>query len=159
MTKGTRGVAWPMVCAVALAAAGAHAQTSSAPTLSGSPPGAITRPLPSDGGRPEPSRKRPGPLYIPEQPGTALLGSEYLRRPVYGSDKQQVGFISDLLVDISGHVTGFVLQVSDVVGVDGKEVAISFEGLIPVRENDRELFLVEVSKAQLASAPPFKRAN
>ena len=101
----------------------------------------------------------PGALYIPEQPGNALLVTEYLGRPVYGPDKQRVGTISNLLVDVTGRVTGIVLEVGGFLGLGGKEVAISFEALYPVHEDDQDLFLVEMNKAQLTAAPTFKRAK
>ena len=123
------------------------------------PPDAATPPPPADTGRLEPSRKAPGPLYIPEQPGNALLVTEYLGRPVHGPDQQKIGTISNILIDISGRVTGFVIEVGGFLGIGTKEVAISFEAVIPVREDDRDLFLVEMTKAQLAAAPTFKRAK
>ena len=104
-------------------------------------------------------RPPPGALYIPEQPGNALLVTEYLGRPVYGPDKQRVGTISNLLVDVTGRVTGVVLEVGGFLGLGSKEVAISFEALYPVHEDDQDRFLVEMNKAQLTAAPPFKRAK
>ena len=80
---------------------------------------ALPAPFP-DVGRPEPSRKAPRPPYITEQPGTVLLVTEYLGRPVYGPDKQKVGTISNLLVDISGRVTGFVTDVGGFLGIGSK---------------------------------------
>jgi hypothetical protein len=120
-------------------------QGSSAP-----PPGTL---------RESPGRPPPGALYIPEQPGSTLLVTEYLGRPVYGPDKQRVGTISNLLVDVTGRVTGIVLEVGGFLGLGGKEVAISFEALYPVHEDDQDLFLVEMNKAQLTAAPTFKRAK
>jgi len=122
------------------------------------PPGESSAP-PPDGGRLEPSRKTPRPVYIPEQPGNALLVTEYLGRPVYGPDKQKIGTISNVLVDISGRVTGFVVEVGGFLGIGAKEVAISFEAVIPVREDDQDFFLVEMTRAQLTAAPAFKRAK
>lgn len=122
------------------------------------PPGESSAP-PPDSGRLESSRKAPGPVYIPEQPGNALLVTEYLGRPVYGPDKQKIGTISNVLVDISGRAIGFVVEVGGFLGIGAKEVAISFEAVIPVREDHQDLFLVEMTKAQLAAAPAFKRSK
>lgn len=118
----------------------------------------------SPGAAPGTLREASGPptasaLYIPEQPGNALLVTEYLGRPVYGPGKQKVGMISNLLVDITGRVTGVVLDVGGVLGIGAKEVAINFEALFPVREDEEDAFLVEMTKAQLTAAPAFKRSR
>jgi len=56
-------------------------------------------------------------------------------------------------------VTGVVIDVGGFLGVGTKEVAISFEALFPVREDDQDVFLVEMTKAQLSAAPTFKRSR
>ena len=48
----------------------------------------------------------PGGLFIPEKSGTALLVTDYIGRPVYGPDRRQIGNISNLLVDVTGRVSG-----------------------------------------------------
>jgi hypothetical protein len=103
--------------------------------------------------------RTPGALYIPEQLGNTLLVTEYLGQAVYGPGKQKVGTISNLLVDTTGRVAGVVLDVGGFLGIGTKEVAISFEALFPVREDDQDAFLVEMTKAQLEAAPTFKRSR
>jgi PRC-barrel domain len=103
--------------------------------------------------------RMPGALYIPEQPGNTLLVTEYLGQAVYGPGKQKVGTISNLLVDTTGRATGVVLDVGGFLGIGTKEVAISFEALFPVREDDQDAFLVEMTRAQLEAAPTFKRSR
>ena len=149
------GVRFRAALAAAVAAApAAHAQTSPFRV-----PAETVSPTPPNAARPEPSREAPGPVYIREQPGHALLVTEYLGRPVYGPEKQKIGTISNMLVDISGRVIGFVIEVGGFLGIGSKEVAISFEAVIPVREDGQDLFLVEMNKAQLTAAPAFKRAK
>jgi hypothetical protein len=106
-----------------------------------------------------PGPRTPGALYIPEQSGNKLLVTEYLGQAVYDPGKQKVGTISNLLVDTTGRVTGVVIDVGGFLGVGTKEVAISFEALFPVREDDQDAFLVEMTKAQLEAAPTFKRSR
>jgi hypothetical protein len=91
--------------------------------------------------------RTPGALYIPEQLGNTLLVTEYLGQAAYGPGKQKVGTISNLLVDTTGRVAGVVLDVGGFLGIGTNEVAISFEALFPVREDDQDAFLVEMSKA------------
>jgi len=47
----------------------------------------------------------------------------------------------------------------EAMSAEDKEIAISFEALFPVRENDRDAFLIEMSKAQLTAAPTFRRSK
>jgi hypothetical protein len=122
------------------------------------PPGQGSAP-PAGTLRESPAPTGPGLLYIPEQPGNALLVTEFLGRAVYGPGKQKVGTVTNLLVDTTGRVIGVVLEVGGVLGIGAKEVAISFEALYPVREDDQEAFVVEMTKAQLTAAPAFKRSR
>src|SRR3954471_14015027 len=113
------------------------------------PPGTLR-----EAARPPP----PGSLYIRQKPGNALLVTEYLGRAVVGRDNQKVGAINNLLVDTTGRVVGVVIEVGAFLGFGSKEVAIAFEALFPVLEDGKEAFIVELTREQLAAAPPFKRA-
>lgn len=98
-------------------------------------------------------------LYIAEQPGNTLLASDYIGRNVYGPAKQKVGTVTNLLVDTTGRVVGIVMDVGGFLGIGAKEIALAFEALFPVLEDDKEAFFVEMTKEQLAAAPPFKRSR
>jgi hypothetical protein len=119
------------------------------PAFGQAPPGML---------REAPTPPPPGALYIREKPGNALFATDYLGGTVHGPAKQKVGTISNLLVDTTGRVTGVVIDVGGFLGIGGKEIAIAFEALFPVVEDGREAFLVEMTKEQLAAAPPFKRS-
>jgi len=60
---------------------------------------------------------------------------------------------------VTGRLVGVILDVDEFLGGGAKEVAISFEALLPVREDDQEAFLVELTKAQLTAAPAFRRSR
>jgi len=60
---------------------------------------------------------------------------------------------------VTGRLVGVILDVDEFFGGGAKEVAISFEALLPVREDDQEAFLVELTKAQLTAAPAFRRSR
>ena len=60
---------------------------------------------------------------------------------------------------MTGRLVGVILDIDEFLGGGAKEVAISFEALFPVREDDQEAFLVELTKAQLTAAPAFRRAR
>jgi len=98
-------------------------------------------------------------LYIGEQPGNTLLATEYIGRPVYGPSKQKVGTVTNLVVDTTGRVIGIVMDVGGFLGIGAKEITLAFEALYPVLEDDKEAFLVEMTKEQLAAAPGFKRSS
>jgi hypothetical protein len=128
--------------------------------------GQQSQPLSGQGSAPPPGNLRessgplaPGALYIVEQPGNTLLATEYIGRSVYGPDKRQVGTVSDLLVDSTGRVTGVAIEVGGLLGFGAKEIALAFEAVYPVREDEREFLLVDMTKDQLAVAPTFKRSR
>ena len=60
---------------------------------------------------------------------------------------------------MTGRLVGVILDVDEFLGGGAKEVAISLEALFPVREDDQEAFLVELTKAQLTAAPAFRRSR
>jgi len=60
---------------------------------------------------------------------------------------------------VTGRLVGVILDVDESLGGGAREVAISFEALLPVREDDQEAFLVELTKAQLTAAPAFRRSR
>jgi hypothetical protein len=67
--------------------------------------------------------------------------------------------VSNLLVDTTGRVVGIVIDVGGFLGFANKEVAIAFEALYPVLEDDKEAFPLEMTQEQLAAAPAFKRSR
>ena len=133
------------------------------PTL-GQAPGDALRPLaPATPTLPAPGEIREGAAppgskgtYIVEQSGNTLLATEYIGRAVQGPGGTQVGTVSNLIVDTTGRITGILLDVGGFLGFGGKEVAIVFEALYPVMEDGKEMLVVEMTKDQLAAAPPFK---
>jgi hypothetical protein len=98
-------------------------------------------------------------LYIVEQPGNTLLATDYIGRAVYGPGNEKVAVITNLLVDTTGRIVAIVMDVGGFLGFGSKEIAIAFEALYPVMEDGKEAFIVEMSKAQLAAAPAFKRSQ
>jgi PRC-barrel domain len=146
--------------ALSVATAAPAAAQDSAPPLRPPSPAvdAASPPAPGDirEGNVPPGAAR---LYIAEQPGNTLLATDYIGRAVYGPSKQKVGVVTNLVVDTTGRVIGVVVDVGGFVGFGAKEIALAFEALYPVLEDDREAFLVEMTKEQLAAAPGFKRSR
>jgi hypothetical protein len=139
---------------VGIAAAPARAQAPTEPSQAQSD--AESPPAPGvvrEGALPPGSAR----LYIAEQPGNTLLASDYIGRNVYGPAKQKVGTVTNLLVDTTGRVVGIVMDVGGFLGIGA--IALAFEALFPVLEDDKEAFFVEMTKEQLAAAPAFKRSR
>jgi PRC-barrel domain len=143
---------------VGMVAAPARAQAPTEPSHSIAQSDAESPPAPGvvrEGALPPGSAR----LYIAEQPGNTLLASDYIGRNVYGPAKQKVGTVTNLLVDTTGRVVGIVMDVGGFLGIGAKEIALAFEALFPVLEDDKEAFFVEMTKEQLAAAPAFKRSR
>ena len=101
----------------------------------------------------------PTKLFIAEPPGNTLLATDYLGRAIYGPGNAKVGSVSNLLVDTTGRIVGIVIDIGGFLGVGKKEIAIAFEAVYPIVEDDKEAFVVELTKEQLAAAPAFKRSQ
>jgi hypothetical protein len=159
------GVKLGLVIAIALVAsvgvAPASAQQVPAAPSPPLPGGAVSSSPPAPGnireGTMPPGAAR---LYIVEQSGNTLLVTDYIGRPVYGPGREKVAMITNLLVDTTERAVGIVMNVGGgFLGFGSKEIAIAFEALYPVMEDGKEAFIVEMTKAQLAAAPAFKRSR
>jgi len=69
-----------------------------------------------------------GPGQVMTQaPKDLLRGSQLIGIDVYGADNQKIGDIDEVLVDLQGKIHGFVVGVGGFLGIGQKDVAIPFD--------------------------------
>jgi hypothetical protein len=77
---------------------------------------------------------------------------------VYSGDNQNVGEISDVVVDKSGKVDAVIVDVGGFLGIGEKPVAIGFNGLdIRKDQKDNVYAYTKLSKAQLDAAAQYDK--
>lgn len=103
-----------------------RAGTSSAPTTGGQ---AQTMQAPAAGA----NTAARAPLAAPGQ--NQILGSDLDGTRVYGANNENIGSISDMLIDRDGRVIAVVVGVGGFLGIGEKDVAIPFEALEIVADN------------------------
>ncbi len=82
---------------------------------------------------------------------TTLIGTE-----VRGAADEDLGEVSDVLMDRNGNVVGAVIGVGGFLGIGQKDVAVPFNALELVRNGDDEKLVLRKSKEELKAAPEFK---
>ncbi|QIB34444.1 PRC-barrel domain-containing protein [Ancylobacter pratisalsi] len=163
------------VAALSLAPAAAFAQ-SAAPSAS-TPPTA-TQTMPEPGSPMAPADKMPGtsvqtpmknssasatptavpatPKFVSAQSSGQWLGSELIGTEVVTSTDENLGEISDLVMERDGSVIAAVIDVGGFLGIGAKPVAVSFESLTPTPTDDGQKIVVAMTKEELNAAPEFK---
>jgi hypothetical protein len=95
--------------------------------------------------------------FVDAQTSDQWLGSTLIGLRVMGSEKENIGSISDLLVAKDGKVLAAVIGVGGFLGIGKKNVAVPFEQLTLSRNPDgNEQATIKLSRTELEKAPDFK---
>jgi hypothetical protein len=98
-----------------------------------------------------------GEKFVNTQASGQWLGSDLIGMSVVGSKNENIGTVSDLLIDGQGNIVAAVIGVGGFLGIGQKDVAISFDTLNVAadKDGDPEARLT-LTKEELESAPEFK---
>src|SRR5215218_3996524 len=78
-----------------------------------------------------------GPGQVMTQmPPDLMRGSQLMGIDVYGADNQKIGDIDEVLVDRHGKIHGFVVGVGGFLGIGQKDVAIPFDQIQWMSDQD-----------------------
>jgi hypothetical protein len=64
--------------------------------------------------------------------------------------------VIDVLVDLDGRSGAVVVEFGGFMGIGSRKVAVSWHALRFVREGNRSLLIVDVSRDQVRDAPEYK---
>jgi len=100
---------------------------------------------------------QPSEKFVSAQSTDEWMGSDVIGMRVRGGGDENIGSISDLLIDKDGNVKAAVIGVGGFLGIGQKNVAVSFDSLNIQRnaEGNQEARLA-LSKEELEGAPDFK---
>ncbi len=97
--------------------------------------------------------------FVAKQQPTEVLGTDFVGTPVVTKDKQQIGKISNLVFDHTGHIELAVIGIGGFLGIGEKEVAVPFESLKGDQVNDKPVFLIDATKDEVKAAPIYLTLN
>jgi PRC-barrel domain len=141
--------------ATILIAAPAFAQSDQAPA---SPePVAQDETAPEGAPAVEPAAVAAAGSFINEQAEGQHLASDWIGETVYNSADENLGDITDLLIDEDGSIHGIVLGVGGFLGIGKKWVGIPFEALrTTADENGAVTIFLDATAEQLEAALEFR---
>lgn len=96
------------------------------------------------------------PKFVSAQASGQWLGSDIIGTEVVTSTDEQLGSISDLVMERDGTVIAAVIDVGGFLGIGAKPVAVSFDSLTATPTEDGEKIVIALTKEELNTAPEFK---
>lgn len=98
-----------------------------------------------------------GQKFVNTQTSDQWLASDLMGLKVMGNGDENIGSISDLLVDKDGNIVAAVIGVGGFLGIGQKDVAISFDTIKVTQDKDgNPQARLSLSKKELEGAPDFK---
>lgn len=132
-------------------------QTTQSPSTSSGQTTQSPSTMPSDKAA---QRTMPGEKFVDMQASGQWLASDVIGMSVKGSNNEDIGSVSDLLIDDQGNILAAVVGVGGFLGIGQKDVAISFEAFnIATNKDDDAEARLTLTKEELENAPEFKTAE
>lgn len=99
-------------------------------------------------------KQPPGEAVVTEQSEGEVLAAELIGMSLTNPQKEEIGSVSDLIVDDEGKLTGVVVGVGGFLGIGAKKVGVSFDQIEFSPEEN--IAVVHLSREELENAPDFK---
>jgi sporulation protein YlmC with PRC-barrel domain len=95
--------------------------------------------------------------FLTEQKPNDWLASNLIGKSVVNAENESVGEINDLVTNSNGKIIAALIGVGGFLGLGEKDVAVSFNDLKLVRdENNTVTAMLNTTKDSLSQAPDFK---
>ena len=121
------------------------------------PPQSSEAPLSIEPAAPKSAEASGGAQFLTKQESGDVLASNLIGESVYNGQDEAIGGINDLITDESGKVVAVLIGAGGFLGMGEKDVAIRFEDLRLVREEDNGIKVIaSVNQDTLASAPDYE---
>ena len=89
-------------------------------------------------------------------PATDLKAEELVGTTVYGANDENIGEISDIVLNKDGKVDAVIIDVGGFLGIGEKPVAVGFDNLAFMADKDGKKYLyTNFSKEQLDKQPAY----
>ena len=98
--------------------------------------------------------------FVDMQASGQWLVSDLMSLNVVGANNENIGSVSDMLVDEEGNIHAVIVGVGGFLGIGQKDVAISYESFNITRDKDGDPEArLTLTKEELENAPAFKKAE
>src|ERR1700745_3890641 len=88
-----------------------------------------------------------------------LLISDIYKANVYDNSENKIGDVTDLVISRDGDITTAVIGVGGFLGAGQKDIAIPFKELKISSRNNKEWLVLDRTKDQLKSMPPYEHTG
>ncbi|WP_019624142.1 PRC-barrel domain-containing protein [Thioalkalivibrio thiocyanoxidans] len=96
--------------------------------------------------------------HIDRMPAQGLHASDLMDKKVHSRDSdEEVGEISDLVIDQDGRIIAVVIGTGGVLGMGEKDVAIAWDRIDRSTENDEVKLYIDMDEDTLKEAPEYER--
>jgi len=102
-----------------------------------------------------PGKVGPSARFMSMMPVDATTVNNYDKQSVYDPSNNKIGEILDLMVEKDGRIAAAMVGVGGFLGVDRKNIAISFDALTVSQKNNRRRLTLNTTIDALKSAPGF----
>ncbi len=85
--------------------------------------------------------------------------SDIINQSVYNRANERVGEVNELVLDQNGQVVAAIIGVGGFLGIGERNVAVNFNQLQMMNDNNTMRLVVNADKAQLQQAPEFRRPD
>lgn len=97
--------------------------------------------------------------YMSSAPAEGMRANNLIGATVRTTGDEDVGSVSDLIIDDSGQVVGIVVGVGGFLGLGEKDVAIGWDDVTRSGASDEQELRIDVTREDLESAPEFEDRN
>ena len=131
--------------------------TPAAPGEASPPPQSSEAPRSIEPAAPQSAAASGNAQFLTKQESGDVLASNLIGESVYNGQDEAIGDINDLVTDESGKVLAVLIGSGGFLGMGEKDVALRFEDLRLVREDDNGIKVIaNVNQDTLASAPDYE---
>jgi sporulation protein YlmC with PRC-barrel domain len=89
-------------------------------------------------------------------PSSSLTVTDWYKQNVYNPSNTKIGEVMDVLIGPNGQVSTVIVGVGGFLGVDEKDVAVSFNSIQKTMKDNKVYLTMDATKDALKSAPGFK---
>ena len=97
--------------------------------------------------------------YMDSVPFDGMQAGDLIGAEVTTIDDEDIGAVEDLVIDSDGQIVAIVVSVGGFLGMGEKNVAIGWDRVTKTGNAEEQELRVTVSRADLSSAPMFKKRN
>ena len=94
--------------------------------------------------------------YIASAPANGLQASDLIGADIKTTGDEEVGSVSDLIIDQDGRVVAVVVGVGGFLGMGEKDVAIGWDDVTKLGASDEQDLRIDLTREDLEGAPEYE---